>query len=277
MAEPTQLLRGYLRAIAGGLIVGTPLLYTQEVWWLAATTPAWKILVLLAVSALVVLGYNAVTGFRRDATRLEVLVDSIEALGIGVVVATIALVVLGRIDSSTSLRVAAGMVALESIPIAFGASLASAQLGGPEGSSDTSSANGFGPFERLLLAGGGALLFALSVAPTEEPVLIGILASPWLLLGMVLASLVVTGALVPLAEFAGRRHSPTSLIDRPVTETITAYAISLGIALLLAWAFGRTEGASPVAIVGVTVSLALVASLGAAVGRLLVTAPAQEE
>jgi uncharacterized membrane protein len=94
---------------------------------------------------------------------------------------------------------------------------------------------------------------------------------------MVLASLVVTGALVPLAEFAGRRHTPTGLIDRPVTETITAYAISLGIALLLAWAFGRTDGASPVAIVGVTVSLALVASLGAAVGRLLVTAPAQEE
>jgi putative integral membrane protein (TIGR02587 family) len=227
----------------------------------------------LSVAAVIVLVFNAFNGFRRDSSVLEVVIDSVEAMGIGVVVALIALVLLGRIESGTALRDAAGQVALEAIPIAFGASLARAQLGG----GDDGEGAAFGIPERLLVAAGGALLFSLNVAPTEEPVMIGLEASPAALLGVIVASLAVTLAIAFIAEFGGRRHRATGLLDRPWAETLVAYAISLAVAWLLLWSFGRVDGAGTRAIVGMTVSLGLVAALGAAVGRVLVTGHAAEE
>ena len=103
--------------------------------------------------------------------------------------------------------------------------------------------------------------------------MLGISAGPWLLLLVITASLALTFALVFFADFGGRRRGARDggLLDRPVPETIAAYAISLGVALLLLWSFGRTDDTSFRAIAGMTVMLAVVASVGAAVGRLLVS------
>jgi putative integral membrane protein (TIGR02587 family) len=263
--ELARSLRDYTRAVAGGLVVGLPLLYTMEVWFQGFILPWWKLLVLLGIGFLVVLGYNAFAGFRRDRTVLELLVDSVDTIGLGIIVAFVALLFLGRIDLSTSLRDAAGKVALEAIPVAFGASVASTQLGG-EADREPSSA-----FGRLLVAVGGALLFALNVAPTEEIVMLGTESPAWLLLATIVASLALTLALVFYADFGGRRRKRTGeLLDQPLTETVAAYAASAAVALLLMWAFGRTDGASLKAIAGMTVVLAVVASVGAAVARLVI-------
>lgn len=262
-----QSARDFLRAAAGGLVVGLPLLFTMEVWWHGFILPWWKLLLLLGVAYAIVIGYNAIAGFRRERTLVELLFDSTCALGLGIVIAFVALLVLGRIDLSTSLRDAAGKVGLEAIPIAFGASLAATQLGGE----DTGGRIGTGPFERVLVAAGGALLFALNIAPTEEPMIMGIDASPWLLLVVVGASLLLTLALVFYADFGGRRRvKGDGPLEHPWSETIAAYAVSLGVALLLLWAFGRTDGSSLLAVTGMTVMLAVVASVGAAIARLLV-------
>jgi putative integral membrane protein (TIGR02587 family) len=264
--ELQQSVRDYIRAAGGGLIVGLPLLYTMEVWFHGFVLPEWKLLLLLGIGLVVVLGYNSVAGFRRERTVAELVVDSVSTMGLGIVIALVALILLGRIDADTSLRDAAGKVALEAIPVAFGASVAVAQLSGQSQSSSKIT-----PIQRLLVGAGGALLFALNVAPTEEPVMLGIGASPWLLLAVIVASLAVTFALVFLADFGGRRRKHTGeVLDHPWSETITSYAISLGVSLLLLWAFGRTEGASTNAIIGMTVMLAVVAAVGAAVARLLV-------
>ncbi len=276
-------LTDYLRAVGGGLLIGLPLLFTQEMWSHAFTLPGWKIVALLAIGFAILVGYNQTVGFRRDRSFGEVLIDSVEALGIGLVVALVALLLLGRIEPGISIRDAVGKVALEGIVIAFGAAIAAGQLGSEEGKGAGDSGDGPGsddgkrraqqadPFRRLSVAAGGALIFALNVAPTEEPVLIGIEAGPWLLLGVVIATLSVTLALVFYADFRGghTRKVGDSALDHPISETLAAYAISLATALLLLWAFGRTDGASPPAIVAMVVSLGVVASLGAAVGRLL--------
>ena len=208
-------------------------------------------------------------------------------MGIAAVVAIAALLLLGRIDLDTGLRDAVGKVALEMIPVAFGASLASTQLASPD--DDPAEANdqgssvgddaGIGVFGRLFIGAGGALLFALNIAPTEEPVLLGVEAEWWLLLLVVPASLAMTFAIVFLADFRGGRslEAGDSPLDRPLTETVAAYAISLLVSLMLLWAFGRTDGVSASAIVGQTVMLAIVASFGAAAGRLLVGSGSGEQ
>lgn len=267
-------LRDYTRAVGGGLVIGLPLLYTMEVWFHGFILPWWKLLLLLGVSFVIVLGYSSIAGFRHERTYWELAVDTVATIGLGIVVAFVALVVLGRIDAGTSLRDAGGKVALEAIPIAFGASLASTQLSG-DGGTDRS-AGAIGPFHRLLVGAGGALLFALNVAPTEEPMMLGIEAEPWLLLLVMGGTVVLTFALVFYADFGGR---PTvrgeGLLNRPITETITSYAVSLAVCLLLLWSFGRTDGASVQAIAGMTVMLAVVGAVGAAIGRLLISGGAE--
>lgn len=264
--------------MGGGLLVGLPLLFTMEVWWHGFLLPSGKILVLFAVGFAIVIGYTALTGFRRESTWSEVIIDSIESMGIAVILAAVALFVLGRIEGGTSLRDGVGKIALEAIPIAFGASVASGQLSGAgadagdQGSPATEGRGDVGTFGRLLVAAGGALLFALNVAPTEEPMLLGVEAEWWRLVLAMVASYAVTLALVFYADFPGGRSSEPgeSPLAHPLTETLAAYAISLLVALGLLWAFGRTDGIGLRAIIGQTVTLAIVACIGAAAGRLLI-------
>jgi putative integral membrane protein (TIGR02587 family) len=276
---PTDSARDYLRGIGGGLLVGLPLLFTLEVWTHAFLLPPWKVALLLGAGFVVVVGYNALTGFRAGGTRTDVLVDSVETLGLSMVVAFAALLLLGRIDLGTGSRDVVGKVALESIPIAFGMALANVELprmeaggSGERGDAADDGPDGVGPFGRLFVSSGGALLFALNIAPTEEPVLIGIEAPWWLLLATMLATYLVTLALVFVAALGGSASSKRAdgPLSHPLAETAAAYAISLLVSLILLWSFGRTDGASPRAILGQTVVLAIVASFGAAVGRLLV-------
>ena len=268
--------RVLVRAAGGGLLVGLPLLYTLEMWAHSFLLPSWKIVVLVGVAFVVVVGYSAVSGFRRDRTWAELLIDSVETMGIAAVVATIAMLLLGRIGLETGLRDAVGKIALEMIPVAFGVSLAGAQLASPDDEEDqgmtVGDGAGVGAFGRLFIAGGAALLFAMNIAPTEEPVLLGIEAEWWLLLLAIPAGLIISFGLVFYCDFRGGRamDAGDSPLDHPITETLAAYAVCLLVSLLLMWAFGRTDGVSPPTIVGQTVILAVVASFGAAAGRLLV-------
>jgi len=271
--------RDLVRAVGGGLFIGLPLLFTMEMWAHSFLLPSWKIVVLIAVAFVVVVGYNAVSGFRRDRTWGELLSDSVETLGIAAVVSAVALLLLGRIGLETGLRDAVGKIALEMIPVAFGVSLAGTQLAAPddpEEAADQGSSVGDGAevgiLGRLFVAAGAALVFALNIAPTEEPMLLGIAAPWWLLLLVVPATLAMTFAIVFYADFRGGRsfEGGDSPLDHPISETLAAYAVSLLVSLLLLWAFGRTDGVSTSAIVGQTLMLAIVASFGAAAGRLLV-------
>ena len=275
-----ETVRDLIRAAGGGLLIGLPLLYTMEMWDHSFLLPSWKIVVLLGVAFVVVVGFSAVSGFRRERSWAELLIDSVETMGIAAVVATVAMLLLGRIGLETSLRDAVGKIALEMIPVAFGVSLAGSQLASPDDDPEDAEAQGssvgdgagVGAFGRLFIAGGGALLFALNIAPTEEPLLLGVEAEWWLLLLVIPATLAVTFAIVFYADFRGGRSldAGDSPLDHPLTETLAAYAVSLLVSLLLLWAFGRTDGVGVRAIIGQVIMLAAVASFGAAAGRLLV-------
>lgn len=278
-----QTARQLLRAVGGGLIIGLPLLFTMEMWFHSFLLSSWKLVVLLLIAFLVVIGYSALSGFRHERTWGELLVDSVHTMGIAAVVSALALLLLGRIDPDTGLRDAVGKIALQVIPVAFGVSLAGAQLAGgggggdgedeeDQGSSATDGGGQLGAFARLFVGAGAALLFALNIAPTEEPMLLGVEAEWWLLLLVVAASIAMTLAIVFYADFRGGRspEGGDSILDHPLTETVAAYAVSLAVSLLLLWSFGRTDGASWSAIVGQTVMLGFVAAFGAAAGRLLV-------
>lgn len=299
-------LRDYSRAVAGGLLVGLPLLYTMEVWFDGASLPPARIVVLVSVAFVLVVAFNLIAGFRRDRTLLGVVVDSVEAMGIAMGIATVTLWLIGQLDDA-ALSAAAGKIALESIPVAFGVSLARTQFSGPSGDGAATgkgkrstrkrggeAASGAeanevelmdqpgrahaGPGGRLVLTAAGALIFALNIAPTEEVVLVAASTDGVHLVALVIASLLVTLALVFWANFAGGGAADgSSPLDQPVAETVAAYATSLGVALLLLWAFGRTSNTGPAAILSMIVVLGFVAAVGGAVGRLLIGGGSEQD
>jgi putative integral membrane protein (TIGR02587 family) len=265
-----------LTAIAGGLLVGLPLLWTMEVWDDGAVLGAGKLLVLLAIGFAVVVGFNAFAGFRRDRTWLELVVDSVEAMGMSVLVAALALAALGRLDPALGLATLVGRIAIEAIPVAFGMSLAATVMGqsGADRGGPGHQPREIRPLGRLLVAGAGALYFALNIAPTDEVRILAAESSPTQLLVAVFAGLAIGLAIVFYADFRGRsgplQGEGRGPLETPAGETVAAYALALLISLVLLWAFGSTDAASPHAVIAQTVMLAIAASFGAAGSRLIV-------
>ncbi|HEX8476319.1 MAG TPA: TIGR02587 family membrane protein [Pyrinomonadaceae bacterium] len=125
-------LQEYGRGVAGGLIVSLPLLYTMEVWWVGFIAHPWRLLAYIVATFVLLLGYNRYAGLRRDASMTEVAIDSVEEMGIGFLVAALALFLLGRITSDMAANEVVGRIVIEAMTVAIGVSVGTAQLGGGE-------------------------------------------------------------------------------------------------------------------------------------------------
>lgn len=279
-------LQAILQGAAGGFLFGIPLLYTVEVWAIGeATGPRWLLLVL--ATTLVVVGLlTQVEGFRQTLSLqpLEVFLESIEAVAIGVVCATLALVLLRRITLTTPLAEGLGKVVFEAVPFALGVSLARSTLQGNRGRDRRTTA----PLSRRLVSPTlvnlrdalvdfdsaliGAVLIAFSIAPTEEvPLLAASLPPLWLLLIMA-ASLGLSYAIVFASGFTDRaERRQRGLLFSPITETLVAYLVALGASMTMLVLFQQLNPSDPWSewLRDVLV-LGLPASIGGAAGRILI-------
>jgi putative integral membrane protein (TIGR02587 family) len=208
-------------------------------------------------------------------------IDAIEALGIGTVVGAILLAVTGVFDRGLSASAILGMIILESVPLAVGASVAISLLGGGgddrEESGEAPRAQrerreaGFWGTQAIGVA--GALYFGFNVAPTEEPMMIGLRMSAWQTVLLLLLSLVVVHAMLYAVDFRGGERLPRghgwwrSLVG----SGSVGYATAAMVALFLLWVFGRVDGdTGAIPALQMTVALSFVTSLGAAAGRLII-------
>lgn len=276
MASPTisESLQEYGRGLAGGLLFSLPLLYTMEVWWTGFIAHPHRLAGMLVFTFILLLGYNRFAGLRHDAGWLEVAIDSVEELGLGLVTATLVLFLLGRIGSDISTAENLGQIVTEAAVVAIGFSIGTAQL---HGSSNDDSGKGARPDERssrftreIVIAFCGAVLFAANVAPTEEIVVIAIETPPLRLAALALLSL-ATGSVI--LYFANFKRSD-ALLHRGsrsgiVIGSAVTYAVALTASAIILWFFGRFDGASLDVAIRQIVVLGFPGTLGASAGRLL--------
>ena len=266
-------LREYGRGLAGGLIFSLPLLYTMEVWWAGFIARPGRMLVYLLAVFLLLLGYNRFAGLRRDASWVEVAIDSVEELGLGVVIAAITLFTVGRIGAHTTFEEALGMIVIEAGIVAIGVSVGTAQLG--TGDDDDAGMGGDDDEEvhfggQLVMTLCGAVLFAANVAPTDEIVMIAAETSPARLLLLCAFSLAMGALILFFTDFArAHRYSPRETHAQAVAGTIVTYAAALVASAAILWFFGRFDGQGLEVIIAETVVLGFPATLGASAGRLL--------
>jgi putative integral membrane protein (TIGR02587 family) len=256
-----------MRGVAGGAILGVPLLYTQETWLHGRTVSPVVILagVIVAFGVNVALSYFV--GFRPGRTHRPT-EDAVVGMGLSVLLSALLLLLLDRVGPGTSLENALGVIALTSIPISIGFSIgaALAPLGGGEKAEQIKGGGG-----DLLVAAAGALVFALNIAPTEEPILLAAELDGVRLGLLVAASVILPYLMVFFAEFGGRekRVASDGATQGPVTETLLAYAVAFVVSAAMLAMFGGVNAVDGAAMTRV-VALAFPASIGAALGRLLI-------
>lgn len=278
-ASPTvaESLREYGRGLAGGLMFSLPLLYTMEVWWSGFIATPERLLAYVALVFVLLLGYNRYAGMHPDASFAEVIIDSVEEYGLGIVTATGVLYLLGRIGAGESLEEMSGKIVVEAGIVAIGFSVGTAQLGSgeedEEGESDgndekSDEAAGFG--DHVVLAACGATLFAANVAPTEEIVVIAVETVPVRLLGIAAVSIALAALVLYFSDFAGsKRLARAGTPFDVVVGTVVTYGIALTISAIMLWFFGRFDGVSAGIAARQVIVLGFPSVLGASAGRLL--------
>ncbi|MGH7720113.1 MAG: DUF2391 family protein [Gemmatimonadaceae bacterium] len=289
--EVGRSVREYGRGVAGGLLFSLPLLYTAEMWSAGLVMHPARLMIYVLGTFLLLLGYNRYVGLHRDHSWVEVAIDSVEEMGLGIILAAIVLFLVGRIADGEGTRGAVGQIVAEAMTVAIGVSVGTAQLGGGGGGGGSAKGGdngaGFaaeggargrvkgraatGSFAgQIVIALCGAVLFAANVAPTEEVLIVAAESSTLRLLGLAVLSLFV-GAVILFhsgflnAEVHVARGGPLPML----LMVALTYAVALVASAAILWFFGRFDGAGLMLCVSQVLVLGFVATLGASAGRLL--------
>jgi putative integral membrane protein (TIGR02587 family) len=257
--------------VAGGLLFSLPLLYTMEVWQSAFTMPPERQLLYVVLALVLLLGYNRYAGLHPDSSWAEVAIDSIEEMGIALLLSALVLLLIGRIGPEQDGREILGRIVVEAVTVAIGVSVGTAQLGGDDdmdlGMKGKDRITFWG---QLTLAVCGAVLFAANVAPTEEIVMIGIELPGYQLALLGLSTMALGTLILFYSDFRGSRTSVrVQGLPGVVRGAVITYAVGLVASVIILWLFGRFDGLGTGPILGQTVALAVASTLGASAGRLL--------
>jgi putative integral membrane protein (TIGR02587 family) len=266
------------RAVGGAMLFGMPLLFTMEMWWIGEHIARIPLLAFLGVAFLLNVALAHLSGFRHErATIAHDLAQAVEAMAVGIVVSVAVLATLNRIHGEVSAETMFGMVAVQVIPLSLGAMVANLVFapdsdrvhgeGGPSGS----------PLREFMSDVGatfaGAIFVGFAIAPTEE--------IPMLASGLGSANLVALVALSLLAGYlivfasgfdpSHRGSHSGGLFQRPISETVLAFLVSLLAAFVMLTGFGQLSvDDPPLAIATKLLVLAVPASIGGAAGRVVV-------
>lgn len=280
----TESLQEYGRGITGGLLFSFPLLYTMEVWWAGFIAPPFSLLALSILTFILLIGYNRYAGMRPDSSWREILIDSIEEMGIGLFISFSVLLMLNRIQiGGMSLDEIMGKVIIEAMFVSIGVSIGTAQLGAESGEkigedekfsdeeTDKDHSYRTSKTSVAVLAFCGSIVVGGNVAPTEEVIMIAVESEPIHIFFIAVISLLLTVIITFFINFKGS-FGPKSenFIYNLVFDTCMCYIVALAASAFVLWFFGRFENMNFWNSFAEIIVLGLLASIGASAGRLLI-------
>jgi putative integral membrane protein (TIGR02587 family) len=145
-------------------------------------------------------------------------------------------------------------------------------VGAREIDEDEPPAEGLGATARDLASTAlGAIFVSFSIAPTDEIPMLAAASSPAWLLALIFASVAISYGIVFEAGFVNqqRRLKQQGIFQKPMTETVVAYLISLAVAAGMLWFFDRLGPGDAWSVwLSDVLLLGLPAAIGGAAGRL---------
>ncbi|MFN6560939.1 MAG: TIGR02587 family membrane protein [Nostoc sp. ChiSLP01] len=277
-----------IRGACGGFLFGIPLLYTMEVWWIGSLAKPQLMMMAIALMFIVVFLLNQTEGFRKRRyswQAQQAVMDTVEAIAIGITCSTFVLLLLRELTVETSLRESLGKIIFESVPFTLGVALANQFLGDtrndddketPPARYDATKKNENEIDATLADIGAtviGAIVIAFNIAPTDEITMLAAAASPLWELAIIAASLLISYGIVFQAGFSDqrKRRQQKGIFQRPSSETIMSYLVSLLAGAFMLWFFQKLTFSDPWTMwLDHTLMLGLPATIGGAAGRLAI-------
>ena len=275
-------LKEYGRGITGGLLFSLPMLYTMELWWAGFIANSIQLIIYFTVGIVLLLIYNRYVGMRPDHSFLEGLLESLEEMGLGIILTVFILWITGRITECMSMSEISGKIVVEAITVAIGISVGKSQLASDDDDDDDDDDKKEEDKDlrhpNMMRAMGialcGSILVASNVAPTEEVVVIAMEAEYFKLFMIALISIGIGGGVLYFMNFTGtdkivlepHRHR------KALFGTLIMYTIALSSSAFMLCFFGRFVGLGLDGIIAETIVLGFPAAIGASAGRLLIQA-----
>ena len=210
-----------VRGLASGFLIGIPVVFTVDSWWLGDQNEPLDSLTLLAASYVLTLAAVYWIGFRRGLRRgWQYLGDAVEALALAVLALVAVFWVLGQIGDGQAPSIAVGRIAVAIAPVSLGVAIANHLLARDASRVDPdqgdASAMRAGRHDRrrrrtlfeLAASVAGALFLCLTIVPLDDLSAITTEVPFRNLPLVILLSLLVTYSVVFAAGFAGEARAP---------------------------------------------------------------------
>lgn len=265
-----KVLRNYARGICGGLLFSLPMIYTMEIWWAGIQLHPPRQLFYFLACALLLLAFNRLVGLRCDRSMLGVAFDSIEALGLGILVSFTLLALLDRFQTGDTPASILGKTVLEAGLVSIGICVGKAQFGASpeeegmegEGAEAADTWHGQGIYAIC-----GAVIVTASVGPTDEIQHLSDIAT-WRIFLLALGSLMLGILVLHFSDFINAKPAQGGVLGI-MAGGFQSYFLALAVCTGILYVFGRFDGLDLAPAVNQVVVLGFPGSLGASAGRLL--------
>lgn len=262
------------RAFGGALVFSIPALMTMEMWWLGFYQNGFRLALFVALVIPLLTGLSYFEGFEDTASVKDDILDAFAALTVGFIAAALMLVLFGVISAEMSADEIVAKIAIQTVVAALGAMFAESLLHTGDSNAEKHSSEKLrhtSYFGQLFLMIVGAILLSMTLAATEEMILIAYQMTEWHTVALILITLAITHGFVYAVKHGRGEvvHSHESFPSFFARYTVVSYAVALLISAYILWTFGRMDGTGAEETVKAVVVLGFPASLGAAASRLI--------
>src|SRR5436190_6134789 len=172
-ANARETLEGLARGSGGAILFAVPLLMTMEMWWLGFYLSPSRVLLLMVAFFPILAALAHYVGFGHTTTWGHAALQAVTAYGLATVSSAIMLGILGIFKPGMSWHELIGKTAIQAGPGALGALLAQSHFGTSEEKNERREEAAY--VEHLFFMVVGALYVALTIAPTDEMPLLGVM------------------------------------------------------------------------------------------------------
>jgi putative integral membrane protein (TIGR02587 family) len=262
------------RANAGALLFSFPLLMTMEVWWLGFSMNGYRMALFIFLSIPLMIGMSYFDGFEDTQTIAEDVREAFIAYLIGFMIAGAILFMFGVLESGMSTDEIVGKISLQAVVAGLGAMFTQSLLGPNRAGQNAEKHKRSLHFSgQLFLTAVGALFLSISVAPTEEVVLISYKMDNWQTIGLAGVSLGIMHGFIYAAHRKRLLHGVTGRSAAGILflrMTVPGYAVALLISFYILWTFGALDGLGMEQKLKAVIVLGFPAAIGGGASRLIV-------
>lgn len=262
------------RGFGGAILFSFPMLMTMEMWWLGFSMSGLRLALFTLLTIPLLIGLSYYDGFEDTITLKEDVRETFIAYAVGFISSAVMLLLFGVIKSGMSSDEIIGKISVQAVIAGLGAMFAQSLLGGDKQTQEDAEMRkrSTSYWGQLFLTAIGALFLSMSVAPTEEMVLISYQMTDWHVIALAVVTLLIMHAFIYAVEQRAQakvRSSTTTFWRLFLRFTGASYAIVLLISFYILWTFGSIDDMGFAEQIKATIVLAFPAALGGSASRLI--------